>query len=67
MIPRNIVQFSQLAFEQLHGLFFGVELPPVWHETRFAVVKECTQVDSVVPIVGEVLDLAVGKNGLKKT
>ena len=43
-----------------------VELVPVGHHAGLAVVDEGAQVDAVVPVVGEVPDLAVGQYRLKK-
>ena len=43
-----------------------IELVPVGHHARLAVVEEGAQVDAVVPVVGEVPDLAVGQHRLKK-
>ena len=43
----------------------GVELVPVGHHARLAVVEERAQVDPVVPVVGEVPDLAVGQHSLR--
>lgn len=48
-----------------HLPIVGVEFPPVRHEPRPAVVDEGAQEDSVVPVVCEVLELAVGQDGLQ--
>ena len=42
-----------------------VELVPVGHHAGLAVVEEGAQVDAVVPVVGEVPDLAVGQHRLQ--
>ena len=42
-----------------------IEFPPIGHESGLAVVEEGAQVDTVVPIRGEVLDLAVWEDGLE--
>lgn len=43
----------------------GVEAPPVGHEPGLAVVEERTEEDAVVPVLREVLELAVGQHGLQ--
>ena len=44
----------------------GVELVPVWHHSRLAVVEERREVDPVVPVLREVPDLAVRQHGLQR-
>ena len=43
----------------------GVELVPVGHHSRLAVVEERREVDPVVPVLREVPDLAVRQHGLQ--
>ena len=43
----------------------GVEFVPVGHETGLAVVDQSAQVDSVVPVAGKVLDLAIWQHRLE--
>ena len=44
----------------------GVELVPVGHHSRLAVVEERREVDPVVPVLREVPDLAVRQHGLQR-
>ena len=44
----------------------GVELVPVGHHSRLAVVEERREVDPVVPVLREVPDLAVRQHGLHR-
>ena len=43
----------------------GIEISPVGHQPWLAVVDEGGEEDSVVPVVGEVFELAVGQDGLQ--
>ena len=42
-----------------------IKLVPIGHHAGLAVVEEGAQVDAIVPVVGEVLDLAVGQHRLQ--
>ena len=44
----------------------GVELVPVGHHSRLAVVEERREVDPVVPVLREVPNLAVRQHGLQR-
>ena len=43
----------------------GIHPLPVRHQPRLAVVDESAEEDAVVPVLGEVFQLAVGEDGLE--
>ena len=49
----------------MHAPVSRVELPPLWHKSRLAVVQQGRKVDAAVPVAGEVADVAVGEDGLE--
>ena len=71
MKPNHLMDHPDPVLNEKHSLRFylpvsGVELVPVGHHSRLAVVEERREVDPVVPVLREVPDLAVRQHGLQR-
>ena len=61
---RSAVCVRALAYGWYSPIIW-IHVLPVWHEAGRAVIQEGAEVNSIVPVGGEVLDFAVRQDGLQ--